>query len=120
MALEGKTRILNSPNARTQYITIPAAIVIDSQYPFKGNEEVYVYVDPKLEIIEIRKEEKIFKTEENTYKQLKENIYKPGALGISCSALLMGLLSLIWSPYLAIPLLGLGAYSYWVYRKLSV
>jgi hypothetical protein len=78
----------------------------------------------KMRALESRFKEEmvIFKkeTEENTYKQLKENIYKPGALGISCSALLMGFLSLIWSPYLAIPLLGLGAYSYWVYRKLSV
>ena len=61
MALEGKTKILNSKKAHTQYITIPSYIVRDSQYPFKGDEEVYIYVDPQLKIIEIRKEEKRWK-----------------------------------------------------------
>jgi len=50
MVLEGKTKILKSEKAYTQYITIPSAMVRDSQYPFQGNEEVEIYVDPKGEI----------------------------------------------------------------------
>lgn len=55
MALEGKTKILQSPKARTQYITIPSYIVSDSQYPFKHEEEVEIIVDPLEEIIQIQK-----------------------------------------------------------------
>lgn len=46
MVLKGKTRITKSRNSYTQYITIPSWIARDSQYPFKGNEEVEIHVDP--------------------------------------------------------------------------
>lgn len=46
MVLKGKTRITSSKNSYTQYVTIPSWIARDSQYPFKGNEEVEIQVDP--------------------------------------------------------------------------
>ena len=55
MVLKGKTRITRSKNSYTQYITIPSWIARDSQYPFKGDEEVEIYVDPITQKIEIRK-----------------------------------------------------------------
>ena len=56
MVLKGRTRITRSKTSYTQYVTIPAAIVKDSQYPFKAGEEVYIEVDPRGVII-IRKKE---------------------------------------------------------------
>jgi hypothetical protein len=47
MALKHKTRIKQSKNAHTQYLVIPSAMVRDSQYPFKEDEEVEIVVDPK-------------------------------------------------------------------------
>ena len=58
MVLKSKTRITKSKNSYTQYITIPSWIARDSQYPFKGGEEVEIYVDPTTKKIEIRKKEK--------------------------------------------------------------
>ena len=46
MALKQRTRILQSINAATQYITIPSAIVKDSQYPFHANDEVEIEIVP--------------------------------------------------------------------------
>ena len=57
MALKGKTRILQSLKAHTQYVSIPSVIVRDSQYPFKGNDEVEISVDPIQKKIEIKKRE---------------------------------------------------------------
>jgi len=45
MGLYARTRMLQSPKSRTQYITIPSIVVADSQYPFTANEEVELYVD---------------------------------------------------------------------------
>jgi len=58
MALYAETRILQSPKSRTQYITIPATIVADSQYPFVGNEEIELYVDPNKKIMILTKKSK--------------------------------------------------------------
>lgn len=46
MVLEAETKIFQSSKARTQYVMIPAAIVGDSQYPFKSGERVRITVDP--------------------------------------------------------------------------
>lgn len=51
MVLKEKTRISQSPNACTQYVTIPSAMVRDSQYPFKKDEEVKIIVDPEHKIL---------------------------------------------------------------------
>ena len=58
MVLKGKTRITKSKNSYTQYVTIPSWIARDSQYPFKGGEEVEIYVDPTGRI-EIRKKKEV-------------------------------------------------------------
>jgi len=46
MALQGRVKIKQSKNAHTQYLVIPSAIVRDSQYPFKKDEEVEILVVP--------------------------------------------------------------------------
>ena len=46
MVLKEKTRILQSKNAKTQYITVPSAVVSVSQYPFNANDEVEIEVIP--------------------------------------------------------------------------
>lgn len=53
MVLEEDTKIVQSKNAHTQYLVIPAAMVRDSQYPFEEGEKVRVTIDPyrKLMII---------------------------------------------------------------------
>lgn len=53
MVLKGKTKITQSRHARTQYVTIPATIVADSQYPFTTSQEVEIKVDPERRKIEI-------------------------------------------------------------------
>lgn len=53
MVLKGKVKIIQSRHARTQYITIPAMMVADSQYPFNGSEEVEITVDPENKRISI-------------------------------------------------------------------
>jgi len=55
MVLVAKTKIVQSRNARTQYIVIPADMVADSQYPFVGGEEVEIVVIPSEVKLEIRK-----------------------------------------------------------------
>ena len=44
MVLKERTKILQSTNAKTQYITIPSDMVIDSQYPFKADDEVEIEI----------------------------------------------------------------------------
>ena len=46
MVLEVVTKIIQSPNAYTQYIVIPAAMVRDSQYPFRAGEKIRIRIDP--------------------------------------------------------------------------
>jgi len=54
MVLEAEAKIFQSSKARTQYIMIPAAIVGDSQYPFKSGERVRITVDPYRKMMIIR------------------------------------------------------------------
>lgn len=51
MVLEEESRIIQSRNAHTQYITIPASIVRDSQYPFKAGEKIKIIIDPYNEVM---------------------------------------------------------------------
>lgn len=54
MVLKAKTRIIQNRDAKTQYITIPANIASDSQYPFTSGQEVEIIIHPydqKIEII---------------------------------------------------------------------
>ena len=57
MAIYAETRILQSPKSRTQYVTIPARVVEDSQYPFVSNEEVELYVDTEKKLLIIAKKQ---------------------------------------------------------------
>lgn len=57
MVLEAETKIVQSKNARTQYIVIPADMVADSQYPFKANERIRLIIDPYRKMIIIRSSE---------------------------------------------------------------
>ncbi len=58
MALKHKTKVKQSENAYTQYLVIPSALVRDSQYPFKKDEEVEIVVDPKEKKIIVKSVEK--------------------------------------------------------------
>jgi hypothetical protein len=49
--LEEETKIVQSRNAHTQYIVIPAVMVRDSQYPFKADERVRITVDPYRKMV---------------------------------------------------------------------
>jgi len=55
MVLKAETKILKNPDANTQYITIPASMTIDSQYPFKPNEAVELEVDEKRGALIVRR-----------------------------------------------------------------
>ena len=56
--LKTKVKILQSKKAWTQYITIPAAMVQDSQYPFQDGDELYVKIEPFMGIMIISKDDK--------------------------------------------------------------
>ena len=51
MALKEKAKIIQSPHAKTQYLTIPASITRDSQYPFKNGDEVEIIIDPERKLV---------------------------------------------------------------------
>jgi len=53
MALKGKAKIIQSPHAKTQYLTIPSALTRDSQYPFKDGDEVEIIIDPDHKLITV-------------------------------------------------------------------
>ena len=46
MVLRTKIKLSQSKKAHTQYISIPSAVVQDSQYPFKGGEMLSLVIDP--------------------------------------------------------------------------
>lgn len=56
MVLTVKTKIVQSQNSNTQYITVPASLVKDSQYPFSSSQNVEIRIiigENKLEIVKI-------------------------------------------------------------------
>lgn len=55
VVLESKSKIRQNMESKTQYITVPASIVVDSQYPFKKGEDVIIEVDIQNERMIIRK-----------------------------------------------------------------
>lgn len=57
MVLQMKVKLAQSKKAYTQYISIPADIVRDSQYPFKGNEELNLTIEPAQNMIIISRDE---------------------------------------------------------------
>jgi len=50
-----KVKIKQNKNSKTQYITVPAYMTVDTNYPFKPNEEVQVEIISKEEGLLIRK-----------------------------------------------------------------
>ena len=56
MGLEKESKIIQSKNAHTQYVTIPAIIVQDSQYPFRDGGKVKINVEPDYGVIIISRE----------------------------------------------------------------
>ena len=45
MVLQTETKIVQSKDAHTQYLVIPAVMVQDSQYPFDQGERVQITID---------------------------------------------------------------------------
>lgn len=58
MVLKAKIKLSQSKKAWTQYVTIPSAVVQDSQYPFEGSDELYLEVEPETGIMVILKEDR--------------------------------------------------------------
>ena len=56
--LRTKIKLSQSKKAWTQYITIPSAIVTDSQYPFKDVDELYLEVEPTTGTMILSKKER--------------------------------------------------------------
>jgi hypothetical protein len=52
--LTAKVRVVQNPDAKTQYIAIPSAVVQDSLYPFDKNDELFLKIDPKAKTIFLR------------------------------------------------------------------
>ena len=46
MVLKAKSKIIQNKNAKTQYITIPATIASDSQYPFAAGQDIQIEINP--------------------------------------------------------------------------
>jgi len=55
MVLTAESKILKNPEANTQYITIPASMTIDSQYPFKPNDRVELEIDKTEKVLIVRR-----------------------------------------------------------------
>jgi hypothetical protein len=45
MVTEGKGRLVSAGRAKTKYLSIPSAVVGDSQFPFEEGEEVSIEID---------------------------------------------------------------------------
>jgi hypothetical protein len=45
MVLQTETKIVQSKDAHTQYLVIPAVMVQDSQYPFEEGEKIRITID---------------------------------------------------------------------------
>jgi hypothetical protein len=54
MVLKARATIHGNPNAKTQYLPIPADLVSDSQYPFEVNDEVELELVPATRRLIVR------------------------------------------------------------------
>jgi hypothetical protein len=54
LALTAKVRVVQNPDAKTQYIAIPSAVVQDSLYPFHKDDILYLKIDPKAKTAFLR------------------------------------------------------------------
>ncbi len=55
MAMEGKGRIVSQGRAQTRYLTIPASVAADSNFPFEDGETVIVKIDDTGEFLIVEK-----------------------------------------------------------------
>ena len=61
MALKTRVKISQSKKAWTQYVTIPSAVVQDSQYPFKDDDDLILEVEPTTGVMVISRHERPLK-----------------------------------------------------------
>lgn len=54
MVIHVVSRIVK-PKGNTHFLTIPADMVKDSQYPFQDGDEVEIIINPKTKTLEVRK-----------------------------------------------------------------
>lgn len=57
LTLKAEVRVVQNPDAKTQYIAIPSAVVQDSLYPFHKNEILDLEIDPKTQTATLRPHE---------------------------------------------------------------
>jgi hypothetical protein len=55
MAREGKGRIVSQGRAQTRYLTIPASVAADSNFPFGDGETVIVKIDDTKQFLIVEK-----------------------------------------------------------------
>lgn len=72
MVLHAKANINKSPNSNTQYLTIPADMARDSQYPFRGREDVNLFVDESRQVLIAKRGPKEEELEEGWEEELEE------------------------------------------------
>jgi hypothetical protein len=54
LTLSAKVRVVQNPDAKTQYIAIPSAVVQDSLYPFHKGDMLDLEIDPKSKMATLR------------------------------------------------------------------
>ncbi|MGA2783762.1 MAG: hypothetical protein ABSF09_03580 [Candidatus Bathyarchaeia archaeon] len=57
MTLKAQVRVVQNPDAKTQYIAIPSAVVQDSLYPFHKNDILDLEIDPAKQTATLRPHE---------------------------------------------------------------
>ena len=77
--LKTKIKLTQSKKAWTQYITIPSAMVQDSQYPFVKNDELYLQIIPNSGLLILSKEGVTIKRDSTGFLISPVSIPKEGA-----------------------------------------
>ena len=54
LTLKAEVRVVQNPDAKTQYIAIPSAVVQDSLYPFHKDDMLDLEIDPKNKTATLR------------------------------------------------------------------
>lgn len=76
MVLRTKVKVSQSKKAYTQYLSIPSAVVQDSQYHIEGDEELNLIIEPTLNIMILSKEElTIIPTGESSFEIRSDGIF---------------------------------------------
>lgn len=72
MVLKTIVKVSQSKKAWTQYLTIPSAVVQDSQYPFEDGDRLYLEVEPVTGVMIISKEDRPIKVNSEGFLILSE------------------------------------------------